>query len=196
VCIYSDPQTYIVCVHKCTCVCVHKCTCVCVHKCTCKVQPIAFGVSFNLNLQSQSHSSLLNETWQKRPNELNHSLGFETEEITHQMQQAANSDLLIYMRVYIYRSICIYRICACACANIMDCSVCMCTLIYTDLRVYIVCTHTYIHIYIYTYIHIYIVRYMYTCIHIYMYTYIYCTKYCTIYVCMCTYTHIYIYTCI
>jgi len=34
------------------------------------VQPIAFGVSFNLNLQSQSHSSLLDGTWQKRPRDL------------------------------------------------------------------------------------------------------------------------------
>jgi len=29
------------------------------------IQPIAFGVSFNLNLQSQSDWSLFNETWQK-----------------------------------------------------------------------------------------------------------------------------------
>ena len=30
-------------------------------------QPIAFGVSCNLNLQSQSPWSLFNGTWQKRP---------------------------------------------------------------------------------------------------------------------------------
>ena len=33
------------------------------------IQPIAFGVSFNLNLQSQSHWSLFNGTRQKRPEE-------------------------------------------------------------------------------------------------------------------------------
>ena len=31
------------------------------------VQPIAFGVSLNLNLRSQCHWSLFNEAWQKRP---------------------------------------------------------------------------------------------------------------------------------
>jgi len=41
------------------------------------IQPIAFGVSFYLNLQSQSHWSLLNGTWQKRPRELDYWLRFE-----------------------------------------------------------------------------------------------------------------------
>jgi len=43
------------------------------------VQPIAFGVSCNLNLQSQSPWSLFNGTWQKRPRELDHQLRFEIE---------------------------------------------------------------------------------------------------------------------
>ena len=30
--------------------------------------PITFGVSFNINLKSQSHESLSNMTWQKREN--------------------------------------------------------------------------------------------------------------------------------
>jgi len=34
------------------------------------VQPMAFGVSFNLNLQSQSLWSLFNGTWRKRPRDL------------------------------------------------------------------------------------------------------------------------------
>ena len=50
------------------------------------IQPIAFGVSLNLNLQSQSLWSLLNGTWQKRPGELNYQLRFEIEEMTLQMQ--------------------------------------------------------------------------------------------------------------
>jgi hypothetical protein len=37
-----------------------------------KVQPIAFEVLFHLNLQSQSHRSLLNGTWQKRSRELDY----------------------------------------------------------------------------------------------------------------------------
>ena len=41
------------------------------------VQPIAFGVSFNLNLQSQPHWSLFNGTWQKRLIETDHRLRFE-----------------------------------------------------------------------------------------------------------------------
>jgi hypothetical protein len=47
-----------------------------------------FGASFNLNLQSQSHSSLFNRTWQKRPRELHHWSRFEKEDMTLQMQQA------------------------------------------------------------------------------------------------------------
>ena len=50
------------------------------------VQPIVFGVSFNLNLQSQSPWSLFNGTWQKRLGELDYQLRFEIEEKTLQMQ--------------------------------------------------------------------------------------------------------------
>jgi len=50
------------------------------------MQSIALGVSFNLNLQSQSHGSLFNGTWQKRPRELDELLRFETEEMTFQVQ--------------------------------------------------------------------------------------------------------------
>jgi len=49
-------------------------------------QPIAFGVSFHLNLPSQSPLSLFNGTWQKRPSELDYQLRFEIEEMTLQMQ--------------------------------------------------------------------------------------------------------------
>jgi len=49
------------------------------------VQSTAFGVSFNLNLQSQSHRSL-NGTWQKRPRKLEYRLRFDIEEMTPQMQ--------------------------------------------------------------------------------------------------------------
>ena len=55
----------------CACVCVcaraRVCVCVCVTR---LLQPIAFGVSCILNLQSQSHWSLFNGTWQKRPSTL------------------------------------------------------------------------------------------------------------------------------
>jgi len=44
-----------------------------------QVQPIAFGVSFILILQSQSPGSLFNGTWQKRPRELEQQLRFEIE---------------------------------------------------------------------------------------------------------------------
>ena len=54
------------------------------------IQPIAFGVSCNLNLQSQSHWSLFNGTWWKRPRERDHRLRFENSETTLQMQQAVS----------------------------------------------------------------------------------------------------------
>jgi len=48
------------------------------HRCSQIVlQPIAIGVSFILNLQSESHSSLFDGTWQKRPRELDYRLRFE-----------------------------------------------------------------------------------------------------------------------
>jgi len=50
------------------------------------LQPVAFAVSFNVNLQSQSPWSLFNGTWQKKPRELDHRLRFENEEMTLQMQ--------------------------------------------------------------------------------------------------------------
>ena len=56
------------------------------------VQPIACGVAFSLNLQSQSHSSLFNGTWQKRPRDLDYWLRFEIEERTLQIQQAVNAN--------------------------------------------------------------------------------------------------------
>ena len=65
------------------------------------VQPIAFGVSFNLNLQSQSNWSLLNGTWQKRPRELDSRLGFEIEEMTLQMHS------VVYLYTHVARSVCI-----------------------------------------------------------------------------------------
>ena len=52
------------------------------------LQPIAFGVSFNLNLQSQSSWSLFNGTWEKRPRALEYRLRFENEEMALQMQYA------------------------------------------------------------------------------------------------------------
>jgi len=54
------------------------------------IQPIAFGESFNLNLQSQSqsHWSLYNGMRQKRPRELDYQLKFEKEEMTLQTQYA------------------------------------------------------------------------------------------------------------
>ena len=50
------------------------------------VQPIAFGMSFHLNLQSQFRGSLFDETWQKRPTERDPLLRFENEDMTVQMQ--------------------------------------------------------------------------------------------------------------
>ena len=56
------------------------------------VQPIAFGVSFNLNLQSQSCWSLFDGTWRKRLRELEHGLSFEKEAATLQMQWVSMID--------------------------------------------------------------------------------------------------------
>ena len=59
---------------------------VCLCICASHVQPIAFGVSFNLNLQSQSPWSLFNGTWCKKTWELDHRLRFENEEMTLHLQ--------------------------------------------------------------------------------------------------------------
>jgi len=55
-----------------------------------EVQPIAFRVSFNLNLQSRSLWSLFNGTWSKRRKDPDHWVRFENEEMTLQMQYAAH----------------------------------------------------------------------------------------------------------
>jgi len=70
-------------------------------------QPIAFGVSFSLNLQSQSYWSLLNATWQKSPREPDHRLRFEMEETTLQMRYDAHR-----LRALIYGMWSSVRICA------------------------------------------------------------------------------------
>ena len=49
------------------------------------IHPSAFGVSCNLNLQSQSPWSLFSGTGQRRPRKLYHRLRFENEEMTLQM---------------------------------------------------------------------------------------------------------------
>jgi len=51
-----------------------------------EVQLFVFGVSFNLILQSESHWSLFNGTWQKRCGELDNRLSFEIGEMTLHMQ--------------------------------------------------------------------------------------------------------------
>jgi len=50
-----------------------------------QIQPIAFRVSFHLNLQSHSDWALFNETRQKRPWDLENRSRIETEEMTPQM---------------------------------------------------------------------------------------------------------------
>ena len=50
------------------------------------LQPIACGVSFNLNLQSQSHWCLFNGTRQRKPIGLDYRLRFEIEEMTIRIQ--------------------------------------------------------------------------------------------------------------
>ena len=47
---------------------------------------LRFQVSFILNLQSQSHCSLFDGTWQKRPRELDYRLRFEKTETALQIQ--------------------------------------------------------------------------------------------------------------
>jgi len=64
------------------------------------LQRIVFGVSFNLNLQSQSHWSLFNESWQQRRRELDDLLSFEIGEMTLQMQ---------YRVAKTHRMPCLYR---------------------------------------------------------------------------------------
>jgi len=50
------------------------------------IQLIAFGVSSNLNFQSESHLPLFSRTWQKRPTEPDPRYRFEIGEMTLQIQ--------------------------------------------------------------------------------------------------------------
>jgi len=69
------------------------------------LQPIAFWVSFNRILQSQSLWSLFNGTSLKRPRKLDHRLRFQNDEMTLQMQYA----VYIHMIRWSYDH-CIYHI--------------------------------------------------------------------------------------
>ena len=88
------------------------------------VQPVAFGVSLDLILESQSSRSLSNGTWQKRPSELDHRLSFEIGELTLHLQKHVSRqshifwllvpllnlfrDIYIYTYIYVYIYIYIY----------------------------------------------------------------------------------------
>ena len=50
------------------------------------VQPFAMKESFVLNLQSESHAFLFDETWQKRPRKLDDRMRLEEKKLTIQMQ--------------------------------------------------------------------------------------------------------------
>ena len=50
------------------------------------INPIAFGLSFNLNLQSRFPWSFFRETWPTRARKLKHRLRFEIDKMTLQMQ--------------------------------------------------------------------------------------------------------------
>ena len=76
------------------CICARRCAHVrggvymCKEVCICaSLQPIAFGVSFHLNLQSSSRWFLCNRTWQKRPIELDH----------HQSNDTPNASVCTYV---------------------------------------------------------------------------------------------------
>jgi len=69
------------------------------------VQPIAFGVSFHFNLQSQSHWRLFNGNWQKRPKDLDHRLRFAIEEMTFQTQQDVLSRMPVIRNFLVFATI-------------------------------------------------------------------------------------------
>ena len=73
-------------------------------KYTLRAQPNTFGVLVELDLQSQSHWSLFNRTWQKRPKNLDHQLRFEIETKTLQMQQAVH--MCTYIVSYMLYTLC------------------------------------------------------------------------------------------
>ena len=72
-----------------------------------KMRPIAFGVLFYLNLQSQSPWSLFNGTWWKRPRELDHRLRFENgkilinDEMWIELCKRSSTSILIWLSRYV-----------------------------------------------------------------------------------------------
>jgi len=161
-----------------------------------KKQPIAFGVSSDLNLQSQSPWSLFNGTWSlfngtwlQRPGELEHRLRFESEKINSKWNRlqgtltfvripfglAPHGDkynifihIYAYIHTYIHTYIHIY--------TYENMHICLYILIYLHTsrsgpwcKNYIKCLYIYIHIYARIYIHTYIHTYIRTNVHIYIY---------------------------
>jgi len=103
------------------------------------LQPIAFGVSSNLNLQSQSCWSLFNGTWQKRPRILENLLKIDFITIRvdilvspttpHKHTHLHSPSLSLahtHDRTYVWVCVCAcvcVRVCVCVCACV---HVCMC----------------------------------------------------------------------
>jgi len=82
------------------------------------VQHTAFGVSFHLNLQSQSRGFLFKETWQKRTRKRVRRLRFEDEELLSKciifiyldIYVSIYTCMYIHVYIYVYLCVCIYNI--------------------------------------------------------------------------------------
>jgi len=135
------------------------------------VQPLAFGVAFNLILQFRSNWSLFDGTWQKRHTKLDNWFSFEIGEMILQIFSATGCTLYA---LYIYRDTEIVALCVYLHLHvIVKCVLYTCTYIYTYISY--LCTYICIHSTNWwaCHVHIIFVFFLYihhTRVHTYVYT--------------------------
>jgi len=136
------------------------------------LHPIAFGVSCNLILQSQSNWSLFNGTWQKRRRELDNRLSFEVGEGIPPIPPMRFAVSLQARYVYCLQMY-LFRQSMCTSPHHIHISICIFRSTYSYFKLYICHTSLGIGRYISVYI-LYYIRYTYSigkvCVHMSLYT--------------------------
>jgi len=88
------------------------------------IQPVAFGVSCNLNFQSQSPWSVFNGAWYKGPRALDHRLRFENGK--KHTPNAIGCITCARFRASLHHVECVLLCCVCVCVCVLRLCVCVC----------------------------------------------------------------------
>jgi len=104
------------------------------------IQPVAFGVSCNLNFQSQSPWSVFNGAWYKGPRALDHRLRFENGK--KHTPNAIGCITCARFRASLHHVECVLLCCVCVCVCVLRLCVCVCVCVWKSNIYYIPCRCT------------------------------------------------------